>query len=104
MTKRGAQLVISPFHIQRYTRLWTILMGLTPPDGKMRARGPYQPFLAELRICTGAGFAMVEGVVLLAMLARAYWFDLIVGRALPRSVAHLILRSANGIWLNITQR
>jgi hypothetical protein len=47
---------------------------------------------------------MVEGVVLLAMLARAYRFDLIEGRAPPRPVAHLTLRAANGIWLNLTQR
>ncbi|WP_340302009.1 hypothetical protein [Roseobacter sp. HKCCD7870] len=47
---------------------------------------------------------MVEGGVLLAMLARAYRLDLIEGRAPPRSVAHLALRAANGIWLNITQR
>ena len=103
--KRGAQLVISPFHIHRHTRLWDNPDGFDPTRWeKGRRRGPYLPFSAGPRICTGAGFAMVEGVVLLAMLARAYRFDLIEGRAPPRPMAHLTLRAANGIWLNITQR
>lgn len=50
------------------------------------------------------GLCNGRGVVLLAMLARAYRFDLITGRPPPRPVAHLTLRAANGIWLNITQR
>ncbi len=103
--KRGAQLVISPFHIHRHTRLWDNPDGFDPTRwDKGRARGPYLPFSAGPRICTGAGFAMVEGVVLIAMLIRAYRFELITGHPPPRPVAHLTLRAAEGIWLRVTQR
>ena len=61
------------------------------------------PFSAGPRVCTGAGFAMVEGVLLLSMLLRDYRFDLVPGRV-PVPVAHLTVRARDGIWLRISRR
>ena len=61
------------------------------------------PFSAGQRVCPGAGFAMIEGPLLLSMLLRAYRFEVVADRpAMP--VAHLTVRGRDGIWLRITPR
>ncbi len=106
--RKGAQIVISPWHLHRHTRFWDNPDGFDPARwqteaGKESSRAAYIPFSSGPRVCTGAGFAMVEGVLLLALLVRAYRFDLIAGRpAMP--VAHLTVRGRDGIWLRISQR
>jgi len=54
-------------------------------------------------VCTGAGFAMIEGVVLLAQLLRAFRFEIVTERP-PVPVAHLTVRAADGIWLRFEPR
>ena len=44
-------------------------------NGRTCLREAYIPFSAGQRVCTGAGFAMIEGPLLLAMLVRAYRFE-----------------------------
>lgn len=108
LIRKGAQIVISPWHLHRQTRIWDNPDGFDPARwqtdaGKDSARAAYIPFSSGPRVCTGAGFAMVEGVLLLALLVRAYRFDLIPDRpAVP--VAHLTVRGRDGIWLRISQR
>jgi cytochrome P450 len=105
---RGAQIVLSPWHQHRHTRLWENPDGFDPTrweteNGKTCAREAYMPFSAGPRVCTGAGFAMVEGVLLLARLLR----DLKVApgtRPPPVPVAHLTVRSRDGIWLKVDRR
>ena len=102
----GAQIVLSPWHLHRHERLWDNPDGFDPgrfqtENGKTCLRNAYMPFSAGQRVCPGAGFAMIEGPLLLAMLVRAYRFDLVAGRpAMP--VAHLTVRGRDGIWLAIT--
>jgi len=104
---KGAQIVISPWHVQRHTRLWTE-PDLFRPDrwqnreDKEAARDAWLPFSAGARVCTGAGFAMIEGPLLVSMLLR----DFVVSPTdeVPIPVAHLTVRSANGIHLKVTQR
>lgn len=106
--RKGAQIVISPWHLHRHTRFWNNPDGFDPARwqteaGKDSARTAFIPFSSGPRVCTGAGFAMVEGVLLLALLVRAYRFDLIKDRpAMP--VAHLTVRGRDGIWLRVSQR
>ncbi len=105
---RGAQIVLSPWHQHRHTRLWDNPDGFDPArweteNGRSCAREAYMPFSAGPRVCTGAGFAMVEGVLLLARLLR----DLQVApgtRPPPVPVAHLTVRSREGIWLKVAGR
>jgi cytochrome P450 len=104
----GSQIVLSPWHLHRHTRLWDNPDGFDPTrwsteNGKTCARDAYMPFSAGSRVCTGAGFAMVEGVLLLALMAKHFRFDIVDGKV-PRPVAHLTVRAAEGIWLKVTKR
>lgn len=105
---RGAQIVLSPWHLHRHARLWDAPDAFDPgrwatANGRACQRSAYIPFSAGPRVCTGAGFAMVEGVVLLAALLRAYRVTVAEGRR-PVPVAHLTVRSRDGIWLRFTPR
>lgn len=105
---RGSQVVISPWHLHRHARLWENPDGFDPArydseSGKSCLRNAFLPFSAGQRVCPGAGFAMVEGPLLLAMLLRRYRFEPVPDRpAMP--VAHLTVRGRNGIWLRIRLR
>jgi cytochrome P450 len=105
---QGAQVVLSPWHLHRHERLWDNPDGFDPgrwqtENGRTCAREAYMPFSAGPRVCTGAGFAMAEGVLLLAMLLRRFRFDVVPERV-PVPVAHLTVRGKDGIWLRITPR
>ncbi len=106
--RRGAQVVLSPWHLHRHTRMWTNPDGFDPArwqsdTDKTAQREAYMPFSAGPRVCTGAGFAMIEGVVLLALILRAYRFEIVTDRT-PVPVAHLTVRSKEGIWLRFVPR
>ncbi len=104
----GAQMVLSPWHLHRHSRIWDNPDGFDPDrwgtqNGKACARDAYIPFSAGPRVCTGAGFAMVEGPLLLSVLLRAFRVTPVEGRA-PVPVAHLTVRSKDGIWLKLERR
>ena len=104
---KGSQIVLSPWHLHRHQRLWDNPDGFDPTrwgteNGKKCQRDAYIPFSSGPRVCTGAGFAMVEGVLLLAMLTRQFRFE--VTDKVPVPVAHLTVRAKDGIWLNVTKR
>jgi cytochrome P450 len=105
---QGAQVVLSPWHLHRHTRLWDAPDAFDPArfeteNGKAGLRDAYMPFSAGPRICSGAGFALIEGVVLLARLLRTYEFSL-SDVHVPVPVAHLTVRAKDGIWLRISKR
>ena len=105
---RGSQVVLSPWHLHRHERLWPNPDGFDPArrsteEGKASAREAYMPFSSGPRVCTGAGFAMAEGVVMLSKLVGAFSFASIEGRV-PQPVAHLTVRAKDGIWLAATPR
>lgn len=103
----GAQVVLSPWHVQRHERLWHAPDAFDPDRwqtdrGRASARDAYMPFSEGPRVCPGAGLAMAEGVLMLAMLVRAYRFHPTDRPARP--VAHLTLRSRDGIHLRVERR
>ncbi len=106
--KPGAQIVISPWHLHRHERLWDNPDGFDPErwqteNGKTCQREAYLPFSAGARVCPGAGFAMVEGPLILSRILRDYKVEPIGGRV-PVPVAHLTVRSKDGIWLRLVRR
>ena len=105
---KGAQIVLSPWHLHRHNRIWPEPDAFDPDrwtreENKTCARDAFMPFSAGPRVCPGAGFAMVEGTLLLALLVRAFQVDLVTGKD-PVPVAHLTVRARDGIWLKITRR
>ena len=105
---KGAQIVLSPWHLHRHERLWDNPDGFDPArfeteNGKACLRSAYIPFSAGQRVCPGAGFAMVEGPLLLAMILRAYRFEPVADKV-PVPVAHLTVRARDGIWLKLFAR
>ncbi len=105
---RGSLLFLSPWHMQRHEKMWDRPHVFDPDRWQQRetkeaARKAYLPFSSGPRVCTGAGFAMIEGVILLALILRDLKFDLVEGKT-PKPVHHLTVRSEDGIYLAITKR
>ena len=105
---KGAQLVISPWHLHRHNRLWENPDGFDPDrwqtdNGKTCARDAYIPFSAGARVCPGAGFALLEGVLMLAMLLKDLRVEL-TSHPAPVPVPHLTVRARDGIWLRVVRR
>lgn len=103
----GAQVVISPWHLHRQERLWDNPDGFDPArwntdNGRTCMRDAFIPFSAGARVCTGAGFAMVEGPLILSMILRHFRIEPVGPPPVP--VAHLTVRSENGIHLRLTRR
>jgi cytochrome P450 len=104
----GSQIVLSPWHVQRHERFWDDPDAFDPDrfkteNGKQCLRDAFIPFSSGPRVCTGAGFAMVEGPLLLAMIVGAYKIKTVTGKT-PVPVAHLTVRSSDGIWLELEKR
>lgn len=105
---KGSQMVLSPWHLHRHEGLWDNPDGFDPgrwqtENGKTCGREAYMPFSAGPRVCTGAGFAMVEGVLLLSLLLRDLRVTPVAGKV-PVPEAHLTVRARDGIWLRIDRR
>ena len=104
---RGAQIILSPWHLHRHERLWSDPDAFDPSRwdseaGRASARDAYIPFSAGPRVCPGAGFAMIEGVLMLALILRN--FELTPGPTPPVPVARLTVRGKDGIWVNMARR
>ena len=103
---KGSMIILSPWHLHRHERLWERPDEFDPDrwgteNAKQCAREAFIPFSAGARVCTGAGFGMAEGVLLLAMLVQKFRFELL--RA-PTPVAYLTVRAKDGIWLKLEPR
>lgn len=104
----GAQIVISPWHLHRHERLWDNPDAFDPArfdteNGRACLRNAYIPFSAGPRVCPGAGFAMVEGPLLLSMILHRFRLTPVADR-IPVPEAHLTVRARDGIWLHLTPR
>ena len=105
---KGAQIVLSPWHLHRHERLWDNPDGFDPAAGKRKTGAN----ACARRICRfppgrasapGRGFAMVEGPLLLSMLLKRFRFERIEGYD-PVPVAFLTVRAKDGIRLRVTPR
>jgi cytochrome P450 len=104
----GDQIVISPWHLGRHEGIWDDPDAFCPARwgteaGRTSARDGYIPFSTGPRVCPGAGFAMIEGPLILALMVRAFHFAPVAGRV-PEPVAHLTVRARQGIWLKVMRR
>ena len=98
----GDQIVISPWHLHRNDRYWSSPDAFDPSRwDEGGARDAFLPFSQGPRVCPGAGFAMVEATVLLSAFLAHYEAEL---KDAPIPVAHLTVRSKDGIFLRIQRR
>ena len=98
----GDQIVISPWHLHRNDRYWSSPDAFDPSRwDEGGARDAFLPFSQGPRVCPGAGFAMVEATVLLSAFLAHYEAEL---KDAPIPVAHLTVRSKDGIFLSIQRR
>jgi cytochrome P450 len=98
--KPGEMIFLSPWLIQRHVTLWDRPDVFDPdrfsdPASKESQRSAHFPFSAGPHVCLGASFAMQEGILILACLARHFRFEALPNHT-PRPLARLTLRSENG--------
>lgn len=104
----GSQIVVSPWHLHHHERLWGNADVFDPdrwkrPETKKIVRDAYIPFSTGARACPGAGFAMIEGAIFIYIMLRAFKIELADGPE-PMPVAHLTVRSKDGIYLRLIPR
>ncbi|MFV0294066.1 MAG: cytochrome P450 [Paracoccus sp. (in: a-proteobacteria)] len=104
---KGAQIIISPWHLHRHERLWDNPDTFDPgrwetENGRECQRRAYIPFSAGARVCPGAGFAMLEGPLILSMILRDY--RLTPTDTDPVPVARLTVRGKDGIRVRVSPR
>jgi cytochrome P450 len=105
---KGSIFIMSPWHLHRHERIWRNGDAFDPgrwsrSDEAGSRRDAYMPFSAGPRVCTGAGFAMLEGVLLLTTLLRRFHIGPVPERP-PVPVTQLTVRSETGVWLTLRPR
>lgn len=103
--KSGDLCILSPWHSGRHERIWDEPHAFKPDRWNnlpAHCREAYFPFSAGGRICIGAGFALIEGLLGLSTLVREFEFSLTDVEPVP--VAHLTTRSKSGIFLKVKKR
>jgi cytochrome P450 len=112
--RAGASVLISPWLIHRHRGLWARPDEFDPDryeeagqDADLPAReslrNAYLPFGLGPRVCIGAAFALQEGSLVLATLAREFRFEPVAGHV-PEPVGRLTIRAENGIRLKVFAR
>lgn len=103
----GTLVLISTYSLHRDPRLWEEPDAFRPQrwiDGPRAPRWAYVPFGAGIRQCIGKDFALVEGVLMLATLARRVVVRRRPGSAAPRVSPLVTIRPKGGLWLDVHRR
>ncbi|TVP74398.1 MAG: cytochrome P450 [Rhodobacteraceae bacterium] len=105
---QGAQVVVSLWHMGRHEGVWDEPHDFRPERWQLEAtkapaRDAFLPFSSGPRVCTGAGFAMAEAVLILARLLCDWQFRADPARV-PVPMAHMTVRARDGIWLDLMRR
>ena len=104
--RKGSQIVLSPWHLGRHESIWDDPDEFDPARweteaGRVASRDGYLPFSSGPRVCPGAAFAMTEAAVLVAVLMARFGVEVM---ETPVPVAHLTVRSRDGISLKVVRR
>ena len=104
----GSIVVILPYVIHRHPDLWTDPERFDPdrflPErAATRSRFAFLPFGAGQRMCIGSGLALLEGQLVLAMVARRLSFKAVPGHpVIPQAL--VTLRPRQGLRVTATRR
>jgi cytochrome P450 len=104
----GASIVVSPWLIHRHRDYWERPDEFDPDrfltvSGRASAASAFLPFSLGPRVCVGAGFALQEAAMVLAMVLRDYRVAPVPGHD-PMPIARLSLRSDKGVKLALHHR
>jgi cytochrome P450 len=103
----GTLVLISTWALHRDPALWTHADQFRPQrfvDGEVGPRWSYLPFGAGARQCIGKDFALVEAVLVLAVVAQHVHFSRPVDAPPPRVDALVTLRPRGGLPLVARRR
>ncbi|MEO1252790.1 MAG: cytochrome P450 [Pseudomonadota bacterium] len=103
--RRGALVMISPWTLHRHRKYWTDPNRFDPdrfsPEREREITpGAYIPFGAGPHTCVGAGFALVEAVLIIARLMRRFSFKA-QGDAPARPAARMTTRPAREVFVSV---
>jgi cytochrome P450 len=104
----GASVLVMPWIVHRHETLWDRPNDFVPsrflPANRDRIdRYQFLPFGIGPRVCIGQSFAMQEGVIALAALARHLRFDY-VGRLQPVPVQKITVQPDGGLPMRVSRR
>jgi cytochrome P450 len=104
----GAMIYVPIYAVHRHTTLWHDPETFdperfAPEPAAARHRYAYLPFGAGPRICIGGGFAMLEGVAILATLLRAVRLRPVAAQP-PKPRMRLTLRPASKLMMAVESR
>jgi cytochrome P450 len=98
--RRGTTVLIPIHHIHHDPRWWpdpeTFDPGRFYPSDRSRPRSAYLPFGGGRRVCIGQSFALMEMVLIAAIMSQRFTFDLAPGEPVELE-ATLTLRPKNGV-------
>ena len=107
---QGALVIMTPYVVQRDPRYWKRPEAFDPTRF-LEARGrsaedlaTFWPFGLGPRMCVGRDFAYVEGVLILATLARRVRVERLPGQRPPRPQAGVTLRPKGALPLLVRSR
>ncbi len=103
--KAGSLIVISPWVVHRDQTAWPDPTRFDPTRFLAKSKpaaGAFIPFGLGNRMCIGKDFAMFEGVIALAMLARGFKFEPTDQKVL--ALPAVTVRPKNGLLLKLTRR
>ncbi len=103
-----SRLMISIYSIHRHPDFWEQPTTFMPerflPDQKQgRHRMAYMPFGGGPHMCIGNNFALIEGQLLLALIAQRYDLQLVAERPVEPEVA-ITMRPRTGLWMRLQPR
>ncbi|HEX2055044.1 MAG TPA: cytochrome P450 [Nitrospiraceae bacterium] len=106
--RAGSLIIISLWNIHRHPDLWKDPEAFRPERftaeaDAARHRLAWMPFGAGHRTCIGNHFAMIEGPLLLALIAQRYEMDLPPGQTVEPEVA-VTVRPKHGLQMTIRRR
>jgi len=101
----GADVVVAPWVVHRHPDFWDQPdrfdpQRFTPEREKARHRYAWFPFGGGPRGCIGQHFSLLESVIALAKLVRAFDFATPPGE--PRNTNHITLRPVGGVFSQVT--
>ena len=104
----GATVLVMPWLIHRHEMLWDrpdhfIPSRFLPGNREALERYQYLPFGVGPRVCIGASFALMEGVIALACLLRGLRFDY-EEAAPPEVVQRITVQPDGGLPLRVSRR